>query len=76
MLGSVSEAVPRPQTVAMSVSRGKRVTGSRGGGVVRAVSVSQNGRKSQRKNSHPVFCWYGGISEDQYVPTRRHSGCR
>ncbi|XP_053495313.1 PH and SEC7 domain-containing protein 1-like isoform X2 [Ictalurus furcatus] len=60
----------------MSLSRGKRVAGSRGGGVVRAVSVSQNSRKSQRKNAHPVFCWHSGISEDQYIPTRRHSGCR
>ncbi|GAA6100570.1 PH and SEC7 domain-containing protein 1 isoform X1 [Tachysurus ichikawai] len=60
----------------MSVSRSKSVAGSHGGRVVRVVSVSQNSGKKQRKNTHAVFCWHGGVSEDQYIPTLRHSSSR
>ncbi|XP_062859994.1 PH and SEC7 domain-containing protein 1-like [Trichomycterus rosablanca] len=53
----------------------KRVSGSQYGGGVRSSSVSRN-RVSREGQKNSVLCWNCSSTEDQYIPARRHSGCR
>ncbi|KAL7856622.1 hypothetical protein SRHO_G00155210 [Serrasalmus rhombeus] len=64
------------RTAGMSKRQSQRVTRSRGGGIIRARTVSWVSREGHNNKAHSVFCWHSGGPEDRYVPARRHSGCR